>query len=253
MNKTALITGASSGIGEELAKLFARDKYDLVLVARNEEMLNKLADELKNKYQIKTKVLAFDLTHDDSPQLIFAELQKEKIEIDVLVNNAGFGLEGKFQDTNLTTELDMIKLNVSSLVEMTKLFLEPMLKRKFGKIMQVASIAGFLPGPYMSIYYATKAFVLNFSEAIANELENTGVTITTLCPGLTATNFGKVANMTYPKSMKIMTAKEVAAIGYHALQKNKSSVIITGIHNKLLICFIRFLPRKLVTKIMASL
>jgi len=253
MSQKALITGASSGIGLELAKLFAQDKYDLVLVARNEEKLNKLADELKNKYQIKAKVLIFDLTKDDSPQLIFAEMQKEKINIDVLVNNAGFGIEGEFKDTNLTTELDMIKLNISSLVEMTKLFLEPMLEKKFGKIMQVASIAGFLPGPYMAVYYATKAFVLNFSEAIANELENTGVTVTTLCPGPTKTNFEKAANMEFPKSMKLMTAQEVARIGYNALQKNKSSVVITGLHNKLLIFFIRFLPRKLVTKIMTSL
>jgi len=253
MSQTALITGASSGIGLELAKLFAQDKYDLVLVARNEEKLNELAKDLESKYQIKTKVLVFDLTKDDSPQLIFAELQKEKIEIDVLINNAGFGTYGDFKDNNLTTELEMIKLNISSLVEMTKLFLEPMIVRKSGKIMQVASTAAFQPGPHMAVYYATKSFVLHFSEAVAEEIKNTNVNITTLCPGPTTTNFQKVSNIEFPESLKVMSAEEVAKIGYKALQKNKSSVVITGLRNKLFAFSVRFLPRKLVTKIVASL
>jgi short-subunit dehydrogenase len=253
MPQTTLITGASSGIGLELAKLFAQDKYDLVLVARNKNKLNELAKSLEDKYKIKVKVLAFDLSLDDSPQLIFAELQKENITIDVLVNNAGFGLYGEFKETNLTTELNMIKLNISSLVEMSKLFLEPMLARKSGKIMQVASIAAFQPGPHMAVYYASKSFVLNFSEAVAEEIKNTGVTITTLCPGPTKTNFEEKADMHFPKTMKIMTAEEVAKIAYKELQKNKSSVVITGARNKMIAFIVRLLPRKLVTKIAGSL
>lgn len=252
MSKTALITGASSGIGEELAKLFAQDKYDLVLVARDEVKLNSLAEELKNKYQVKTKVLAFDLTKDDSPQLIFAQLQKENIDIDVLVNNAGFGLKGQFKKTNLTTELDMIKLNISSLVELTKLFLEKMLVRKSGKILQVASTAAFQPGPNMAVYYATKAFVLSFSEAVAEEVKNTGVTITTLCPGPTKTKFEENANMEFSKTLRIMDAQDVAKIAYKALQKNKSSVVITGFRNKVIAFLVRFLPRKMITRIIAN-
>ncbi|MFA7245295.1 MAG: SDR family oxidoreductase [Candidatus Magasanikbacteria bacterium] len=253
MPQTALITGASSGIGLELAKLFAQDKYDLVLVARNENKLNELAKNLESEYQIKTKVLVFDLIKDDSPQLIFAELQKENISIDVLVNNAGFGTYGDFKNTNLTTELEMIKLNISSLVEMTKLFLKPMLEKKSGKIIQVASTAAFQPGPHMAVYYATKAFVLNFSEAVAEEIKNTGVTITTLCPGPTTTNFQEVANIEFPKSLKIMSAEEVAKIGYNELNKNKSSVVIAGLRNKLFAFTVRLLPRKVVTRIVASL
>ena len=182
MNKTALITGAASGIGLELAKLMAVDSYDLVLVDKNES-LTEASQNLNNPTNnIQIKTIVKDLTKPDSAQEIFKELQKEKIVIDVLINNAGFGNYGDFADTEWEIELKMLKLHVISLTHMTKLFLKGMLERKRGKIMNVSSMAAFQPSPLMAVYFASKTYILHFSEAIANEVKGTGVSVTVLAP-----------------------------------------------------------------------
>ncbi len=253
--QNALITGASSGIGYELAKLFAHDGYNLVLVARNEQKLNQIANEWKQKYCIAVKVIAKDLSMSTSPEEIFAQLQQEAIKVDVLVNNAGFASYGLFHETNVTDELQMMQVNVVCLTHLTKLFLKDMVKQGSGKILNVASTAAFQPGPLMAVYYATKAYVLSFSEAIANELEGTGVTVTALCPGPTESGFQQRAAMEDSKlvsGQKIMDAETVAKIGYRALLEGKT-VVIPGLKNKLLAESVRFTPRKIVTKLVRTM
>ncbi len=183
MPKTALITGASSGIGYELSKLFAQDSYDLVLIARSENKLQDLAAKLQNEFGSQVKVIVQDLGINFAPKTIFSQLQEENITIDVLVNNAGFATYGLFTETDLQAELEMMQVNMVALTHLTKLFLPGMVQRRQGKILNIASTAAFQPGPLMAVYYATKAYVLSFSEAIANELIGTGVTVTVLCPG----------------------------------------------------------------------
>ena len=255
MKKTALITGASSGIGYELTKLFARDRYNLVLVARSESKLQQIASELTEQYGIAVKVIAKDLALPSSPEEIWQELQTEAITIDVLVNNAGFATYGFFVETELQPELNMMQLNMVTLTHLTKLFLPEMLARQTGKILNIASTAAFQPGPLMAVYYATKAYVLSFSEALANELQGTGVTVATLCPGPTKSGFQAKANMENSKLVKdkqIMDAKKVASIGYQGLINNQT-VIIPGLQNKLLALVVRFIPRNLLTRIVRSM
>jgi hypothetical protein len=240
----ALITGASAGIGLELARIFARERYRVILVARNRKRLEEIAQELR---PAEAQVLAIDLSLPNAPEEIHSAVPK----VDVLVNNAGFGLFGKFADQALDEELNMMQLNMTALVALTRLYLPAMISAGSGKIMNVASTAAFQPGPLMAIYYATKAFVLSFSEAIANELEGTGVTVTTLCPGPTATDFferAQLQNSGLVKGRKIMDAKTVAETGYRALMAGKT-IVIPGIGNKLLAQSIRFSPRSMVTKI----
>jgi short-subunit dehydrogenase len=244
----ALITGASAGIGLELAREFARHGYDLVLVARSRARLEELAVELK---PTRVTVVAKDLNLPGAP----AEILREIPAVDVLVNNAGYGGFGKFADTPLAGELGMIQVNVSTLVALTKLYLPGMITAKSGRIMNVASTAAFQPGPLMAIYYATKAFVLSFSEAISNELEGTGVTVTALCPGPTATEFqqsAKMENSGLVKGKKMMDARTVAEVGYRALMAGKP-LVIPGLMNKLLAQSIRVSPRWMVTKIVRSM
>ena len=253
--KTALITGASGGIGYEFAKLFARNGYNLVLVARSKQKLIQVADNLKEQFGISIKIIAKDLAIPTSPEEIFTEVQQESINIQVLVNNAGFATYGFFSETNLDAELQMMQVNVVSLTHLTKLFLNNMLKQGEGKILNVASTAAFQPGPLMAVYYATKAYVLSFSEAIANELSGSGVTVTALCPGPTESGFQKRANMEQSKLVsgkKIMDAETVAIIGYHGLMKNER-VVIPGLKNQLLALSIRFTPRNMVTQIVRSM
>ncbi|PLX26129.1 short-chain dehydrogenase [Candidatus Parcubacteria bacterium] len=248
MQKTVLITGASSGIGYELCKRFAQNNHNIVLVARNKEKLDTIAKELSSTHDIQTHVFTHDLTDDDAPQKLYAEIKENNITIDILVNNAGFGLYGKFTETNLAKELDMIKINISALTELTKLFLPDMISKKSGKVLNIASTAAFQPGPGMAVYYASKAFVLHFSEALGEELKNTGVSVTTLCPGPTRTGFEKAAELRFPKTMKVMNADEVAYVGYRGLIKNKR-VVIPGFRNKLLAFANRLAPRNVATKI----
>ncbi|HEX6554308.1 MAG TPA: SDR family oxidoreductase [Ktedonobacteraceae bacterium] len=252
--KNALITGASSGIGYELTRLFAHDGYNLVLVARNQKQLMQIADEFKETYSVSAKVISKDLTAASAPEEIFTELQQESIGIDALVNNAGFATYGLFSETDLDAELQLMQVNMVTLTHLTKLFLPGMLNKRTGKILNLASTAAFQPGPLMAVYYATKAYVLSFSEALANELHGTGVSVTALCPGPTESGFQKKANMEDSKlfSGKIMDAQTVARIGYRGLMTNKT-VVIPGLRNKILVETVRFSPRKMVTRVVRNM
>jgi short-subunit dehydrogenase len=250
---TALITGASGGIGLELAHVFAENGHDLVLVARSAQALETLAAELRATHGIRTRALPADLRRPDAPAAIESALADETI--DVLVNNAGFGLLGAFAGTDLARERDMIQVNVTSLVDLTKRFLYPMVQRRRGRIVNVASTAAFQPGPLMSVYYASKAFVLHFSEALGSELEGTGVTVTALCPGPTTTGFQAAAGMGRVRLLRgpmLMDAASVARIGYRGLMEGRR-IVIPGLLNALLAQSIRFTPRRLATAIVKRL
>ena len=251
---TALVTGASGGIGEELARLFAADGHSLVLVARSRDKLEALAAELEAKHHVRARVVASDLARPEAPGEIFAELQGDGVHIEVLINNAGFGSYGPFVETDLRAELDMIEVNISALTHLTKLFLPGMVARRRGYVMQVASTAAFQPGPLMAVYYASKAYVLHFSEALANELEGTGVVVSALCPGPTETGFVEAAGMQQSKLFErgAMTAREVAEIGYRGMLAGKT-IVIPGLRNNLLARAVGFLPRGLVTRVVRGI
>jgi short-subunit dehydrogenase len=252
---TALVTGASSGIGLELAKLFASDGYHVVLVARSVDALQALAKELEARTGAVATVLVRDLADPGAPPELLKRLEADGIDVDVLVNNAGYGTYGRFAETDTVKELGMIQLNVTALTHLTKLFLGGMLRRRRGAILNVASTAAFQPGPLMAVYYATKAYVLSFSEALANELQGTGVTVTTLCPGPTLTGFQSVARMEgvrLVKSPLVLDAAAVARAGYEGMRRGKT-IVIPGLGNKLLAQSIRFTPRALVTRIVRAL
>ncbi|MEH2395264.1 MAG: SDR family oxidoreductase [Nostoc sp.] len=255
LKKTALITGAASGIGYQLTQIFARHSYNLVLVDKNEEKLHEIVDEFPQKFGIFVKIFAKDLSIPTSPEEIFTELQQASIKIDMLINNAGFSTYGAFNETDLTIELKMLQLNIGSLTHLTKLFLKDMIEQNYGKILNVASSAAFQPGPLMAVYFATKAYVLSFSEAIANELEGTGVSVTVLCPGPPASEFKQIAGMEDSKIAHIkrmMETETVAKIGYRGLMTNKT-VVVPGMRNKILTESVRFTPRNLVTKVVRSM
>src|SRR6202035_3573928 len=251
MNKTALITGASGGIGYELAKLFASDHHNLVLVARSAGKLTQVVDEFQREFGILAKAVPLDLTVASAPQSLFDQLQRESIAVDILVNNAGYGVLGEFAKVSLEDNLGQIQLNITALTHLTKLFLGPMIEHRSGKILNVASTAGFQPGPLMSVYYATKAYVISFSEALANELQGSGVTVTCLCPGATDTGFQRRAgleNTLLFKKLRPMDAKRVARDGYRGLMAGKV-IVISGFRNWLLAESVRFSPRRLVTAV----
>jgi short-subunit dehydrogenase len=248
---TALITGASSGIGYELAKLFAGDRCNLVLVARNRDRLEQFATELQTQFGISARAVALDLTAASAPQLLFDQLQRDGVLVDILVNNAGYGVLGEFAQMPEQEILGQIQLNITALTLLTKLFLAPMFERGSGKIMNVASTAAFQPGPLMAVYYASKAYVLSFSEALANELRGSGVTITCFCPGPTDTNFQKRAQMENSrlfKRMGAMDARTVARDGHRGLMAGRP-VVISGLRNWLVAESVRFAPRRMVTAI----
>lgn len=253
-SKTALITGASGGIGYDLAKEFASHGYHVVLLARSKEKLEQLAQELSKAYGIQATVLAQDLGAPAAPQQIFEQLEKAGITIDVLVNNAGFASYGFFHELDMQKELEMIQLNVMALVHLTRLFLPGMVARQSGKILNIASTAAFQPGPLMAVYYATKAFVLSFSEAIANELENTGVTVTALCPGPTESGFQARAAMEDSKLVQsgLMDSATVAKAGYEGLMQGKT-VVIPGLFNKVGALAPRFVPRSMATRVVRNM
>jgi short-subunit dehydrogenase len=251
MKNTALITGASNGIGLELAKVHASKGGDLVLVARNKTKLDELKAELESQFKVSVYTIGKDLSANNSAQEVYDETTKQNIQIDYLINNAGFGDFGIFAETEWNKELQMINLNITTLTQFTKLYLQDMVKRKSGKIMNVASTAAFQSGPTMSVYYATKAYVLSFSEAVDNEVSGKGVTVTTLCPGPTESGFQAAAAMeesNLVKGKKLPAAKEVAEYGYSSMMKGKT-VAIHGMMNWIMANSVRFTPRALVVKL----
>ena len=250
-SQTALITGASGGIGYELAKLFAGDRYSLVLVARSGDKLKEIARELQSEFQVSVKTVALDLAADHGAKILFDHLQGEAVVVDVLVNNAGFGVFGEFAGMAEEEILGQIHLNVVALTHLTRLFLPGMVGRGGGKIMNVASTAAFQPGPLMAVYYATKAYVLSFSEALANEVSGGGVVVNCFCPGATDTGFQKRAGMENSRLFKkigAMSAEAVARDGYQGLMAGKT-VVISGMQNWLVAESVRFAPRKWVTAV----
>ncbi len=253
-NETILVTGASSGIGRELAKCFAAEGCNLVLVSRQGDALETLATELRKAFKVQATVFAEDLILPEAPARLFARLEKARTRVDVLVNNAGFGAQGKFAELDLQRQLDMVQLNITALVHLTGLFLPGMIKRRTGGILNVASTAAFQPGPGMGVYYATKAFVLSFTEAIAEELAGSGLNVSALCPGPTATNFGAAAGGKFrPIASKVsMTAEDVARMGHRDYRKGKV-VAVSGARNKMLSLSVRLFPRSTVRKITKKL
>lgn len=251
---TALVTGASGGIGAELARLFAADGHDLVLVARSRDKLAGLAEELGGRHHVNARVLAADLARPQAPREIFDELGAEGAGVDALVNNAGVGSYGLFAETDLKSELDLLQINVVALTHLTKLFLPAMIARRRGHVLNVASTAAFQPGPLMAVYYASKAYVLHFSEALSNETQGTGVTVTALCPGPTETGFVAAAGMGESKlfDASVMDARTVAVEGYHGMLGGKT-VVVPGLRNRLLATSYRLAPRGLITKVVRGI
>jgi len=245
MKETVLITGASSGIGLELAKCFAADKSNLILVARSTAALEALAADLRREHRIETHVITADLSLPEAATEIFLQTGRAGLAVDVLVNNAGFGLHGSFTELPQARQLEIIQVNIAALVELTGLFLPDMIQRQRGGILNVGSVAGFLPGPNMAVYYASKAFVLSFSEALHEELLGTGICVTNLCPGPTDTNFSQVARSHRVRETRTrkMSARLVAQIGYKDFRYSKC-LSVPGLQNKFLTAVAaRLLPR----------
>lgn len=250
-NQTALITGASGGIGFEFAKLLAQRKWNLVLVSRDGQKLRQIADTLSAEYNIRCLAVPADLSAGGSAEVIFDILRSDNLSVDMLINNAGFGVWGSFSETDLQEDLNEVEVNISSILRLTKLFLPGMLARKQGMILNVASTAGFAPGPFMAVYYATKAFVLSFSESLSEEFRRSGVSVSVLCPGPTLTNFQKRAGidrLNLTRRIFTMDASTVAEIGLRGLMKRKA-VIVPGLRNKLLLIMIRLQPRSFVRSV----
>ncbi len=247
---TALVTGASSGIGLELASCLARGGYDLVLVARNREKLKQVANTLSNRYNVRVLILVKDLSRPLAPQKIFEELQRANVQIDVLVNNAGLGIYGHFAEADGDQMLNVMQVNVAVLTHLIRLFLPQMLERGQGRVLNVASTAAFQPGPLMAVYFASKAFVLSLSEALSNETEGSGVFITCLCPGPTQSDFQNRAQMNRSKLSEnnLMSATQVANAGYRAMMRGQT-LIIPGNNNAFWAWFTRLLPRSTTPKI----
>ncbi|HEV7298624.1 MAG TPA: SDR family oxidoreductase [Tepidisphaeraceae bacterium] len=244
----ALVTGASSGIGRDLARLLAADGYSLVLVARNEAALELIAAALRQS-GVTVRVIVKDLSDPASAPDLVAELTDRGIAIDILINNAGFGTHGPFADADVSQQMAMIQVNIATLTHLTRLLLPGMIKSGRGRIMNVASVAGFLPGPLMAVYYASKAYVLSFSEALSSELRHKGITVTAVCPGPTGTDFFNRANVRNSKltTISMMSSERVAKIGYDAMMAGRR-LSVTGLNNRLLTVATRLLPRALVLK-----
>ena len=249
--EVVLITGPTSGIGHALANIFAQEGHDLVLVGRDERKLQALRSDIEEKFKVSVRTIVQDLSRPTAAVHVHDICKKRDIHIDILVNNAGFGLYGEFIKTDVLAERDLVQVNVVAVSELAKLFAKDMAQRKRGRILNVASIAGFFPGPFMATYYASKAYVLSLSEALCEELRGTGVTVSILCPGLTNTNFGATTHMNDPESfLKGMDASEVGMHAYLGVMKGKR-IIVPGFKNKLFVFLPRFLPRYLVTRILA--
>lgn len=250
MSKTALITGSSGGIGYQLARIHAEKGDNLVLVARRKNKLDELKSELEEKYKVHVYTIGKDLFLPDAAREVYDELKQHNISIDYLINNAGLGDIGLFAESDWHKQEKMINLNITSLIHFTWLFLQDMIKRKSGRILNVASTASFQPGPTMSVYFATKAFVLSFSEAIGSEVVDKGITVTALCPGSTETGFHSAAinGRRELRQRKLPSSRKIAEYGYGAMMKGKS-VAIPGLKNKFLATLVRFVPRSVVVKV----
>jgi len=244
MKNVALITGASSGIGLELARIHASRGGDLIIVARREEQLHKLAAGLKAQHNTEVLVIAKDLSVANAADELYQDIQARHIDVEILINNAGYGGYGRFIEREWSKDKAMINVNVMALVTLTRLFLPDMVARRHGRILNVGSVGGFLPGPLQAVYYATKGFVLSFSQALANELKGTGVTITVLCPGATRTGFAQTANMEDVPGFHLVEAdaSDVARFGYEAMLAGKTTAV-HGIVNKFFTEILRFIPR----------
>ncbi|SRR5579885_1643738 len=253
--QTALVTGASMGIGVDLAECFARDGYDLILAARNESALNDVAKRLAGKYKIQAAAIAIDLGVPGAGSKLAGDIRARGLNVDVLVNNAGYGIAGAFDGSNEAEQLGMIDLNIRALVELTHEFWPAMLKNKRGGVLNVASTAAFQPGPLMAVYYASKAFVLSFSEALWKEAEGTGVHVSCLCPGPTVSAFRERAGTDKTRLSAAgtpMPSAPVARMGYRGFQRNKR-VVITGLRNRVMARSVAFTPRKIILNIVKHL
>ncbi|BAQ66504.1 SDR family oxidoreductase [Geminocystis sp. NIES-3709] len=251
--KTALITGASSGIGKAFAQELAQRNYNLIMVARSKSLLLELQEKLQSEYSIKVKVICQDLSISHAGEAIFKEVKQDNIFVDLLINNAGFGDYGRFIDRDLQKQLNMIQVNISALVELTHLFLTEMKQEGKGEIINVSSIAGYQPLPYLSVYAATKAFVLSFSEALWAEYKSYGIKILALCPGPTESKFPEVAEFTNFPGMEgnqngIAKAEDVVKNALSALEKSQANVVTGGIGNQIVVNLSRFFPRELIVK-----
>lgn len=253
MDKTVLITGASQGLGYEFAKIFAKNKYNLILIARNKEKLQNIKHEIEEAYKVGVTIIVKDLSAPNSSEDIYQEINKQGAIIDVLVNNAGFATHGLFIETALQEEVDEIQVNITTVTVLTKLIVTDMIKRKSGRVLNIASTAAFQPGPLMAVYYATKAYVLSFSEALSEEFKGTGVTVTALCPEPTNTGFAQHANLLNSKLFKnSANASSVVETGYRALMKGQR-VAIPGITNKIGSNLVKFIPHSILLKAIKDL
>lgn len=252
--RTALVTGASSGIGRELCKHFAADGVDVVVVARRQERLRELAEELEADHDVSVRVEPCDLADAQARVALFERLREDDVHVDFLVNNAGFGSNGPFHELDRAQELAQVEVNVVALTDLTHLFLPAMIAGGFGRILNIASTAAFQPGPYMSVYYATKAYVLSFTEGIAHELEGTGVSATAHCPGATSTEFAEAASNDDTLLFKsgVATVESVASHAYQAMQRG-AVVAIPGLKNKFGAAMVRCSPRGMIRSITAKL
>lgn len=254
--KTALVTGGSSGIGEAFARELARKNYDLVLVARSQDKLEKLAGELTNSHEIGAEVIVRDLTENAAGQKVFDAVRAKGITVDVLINNAGFGDYGTFSDRPLDKQLSIVQLNITAVVELTGLFLPPMQQRRSGAIVNISSIAGFQPIPYMSVYAASKAFILNFSEALWAENKNLGVNVLVSCPGPTKSQFYDRADFpqdaTGLNGATVASAEKVVEETLKALEKKQSTVVAGGFANQIIANLPRIVPRNVLVDVVGK-
>ena len=250
MKNVALITGASSGIGKELANIHAEKGGDLILVARSKDKLENLKTELEKKHSVIVLIIVKDLSLQDAPKEVYEEVKNAEIEVDYLINNAGFGGRGKFHERDWELDHNMINLNITALTALTRIFLPVFVKRNKGKILNVSSTASFMPGPLQAVYYATKAYVTFFSNAIAEELHDTNITVTALMPGATETEFGRVSGMDKTSMFqKTVSARDVAEDGYNGMLDGKLDVV-SGLKTsqKLMMNMLPFMPKKMVLK-----
>lgn len=248
--RTALITGTTSGIGYELSRIFARNGFNLILVSRDENRLRAQKEALQSEQRVEVHIIAKDLSEPNAPREIAGEVKGQGLKVDVLVNNAGFNESGPFLNTSLDRELAMLRVHVTALTHLTKLFLPEMIKQGFGKILNVGSTGSFTPCALDAVYCATKAYVLSFSNAIRAEFSGTGVSVSTLCPGATKTEFARKANMESTRLFNglVMDPKDVAEAAYYGLMKNKK-VIVPGFANKMLVSSIPFTPGSMLDRV----